>query len=69
MGAELIPLVIFGLQEAIKYAPALAEEIRVLLSKGDPTPEDWLALQQKYATKTYEQYVPESGLIPSQPTQ
>jgi len=60
-----IPLIIFALQEAIKYAPALAVEISALLEKSNPTEQDWADLRAKFAAKTYESMVPHSGLIPT----
>lgn len=62
MGSELIPLVLYGVQEAIKYAPELANELRTLFNKGDPTPQDWLDIRAKYLSKSYKAYVPDTGL-------
>ena len=63
----LIPLIILALEQAIKHAPALATEISALLSRQNITPDDWRALQMKYVGKSYEDYVPDSGLIPTPP--
>lgn len=61
----IIPLILVALEQAIKHVPALAVEVTALLAKQNPTPEDWRALQAKYTGKTYEGYVPSSGLIPT----
>jgi len=39
----------------LKYGPVVAEEVTVLIHKGDPTLADWQAIFAK--VKTYEQYV------------
>jgi hypothetical protein len=68
---NIIPLILFALQQAIKHVPGLAVDISAMLqnSKADPTAADWAALQAKYGGKTYEQMVPDSGLIPTPPQQ
>lgn len=61
----LAPIVIFAVQELIKYYPQLRTEIAAILTKSDATEADWLALQLKYQRKAYEDVVTESGLIAS----
>ena len=64
MPPEAIQLGLFILEEAIKNEPAIAAEIRELLKKNDPTPEDWAALRARVASKTYRDYVPATALPP-----
>lgn len=59
-------IVIFAIQEAIKYAPELVEGIKSLLNKTDATEADWLELRAKYLRKSYESVVKDSGLIPTE---
>lgn len=54
--------VIFGIEELIKVAPTVATEIQALLAKQDATAADWQALRDKVQSKTYFDYVPNSGL-------
>jgi hypothetical protein len=62
MTPEALSLVFFILEEAIKEEPAIAAALKDLFSKADPTPADWAALRLKVASKSYEDYVPESAL-------
>lgn len=64
MGA-LAPLVIFGIQELIKYEPQIAAAIGALFAKTDATEADWQALQAKYTRQSYESIVKKSGLTPT----
>lgn len=57
-----IPVLLFALQEAIKLEPQIADGIRQLLTKGEPSDADWEALHAKYAAKSYWDYVPGSAL-------
>lgn len=43
----------------IQEAPQIIEELRILFTKGDPTPEDWEALRVK-VQKSYQQYIDEA---------
>lgn len=52
-------LLITIIQAALTLAPQITEEIRLLLSRGDPTPEDWEALRSKLG-KTYDDYINEA---------
>lgn len=47
----LLPLI---LEAVIKYGPTLVLSIIELCHKKDVTEEDWKALKEKYAGKTYE---------------
>jgi hypothetical protein len=46
MTPEVIQLAVMVLQAAIKAEPIIAAGIHDLLSKNDPTPEDWERLRQ-----------------------
>lgn len=61
----LAPLIIFGVQELIKYYPTIRSELAQLLARTDATEADWVALRDKYQRRSYESVVTESGLIPS----
>jgi len=60
-------LVITIIEAAIKLIPLAREEIALLLSKKDPTPEDWEALRV-HVSKTYEDYIRDAGGRPMGPT-
>jgi hypothetical protein len=64
---NLIPIILFALQQAIRHVPGLAVDISAAIekAKGDPSAVDWAALQAKYGGQTYESRVPDSGLIPT----
>jgi hypothetical protein len=64
---NIIPLILFALQQAIRHVPGLAVDIAAMIqsAKGDPTAADWAALQAKYGDQSYESRVPDSGLIPT----
>lgn len=54
------------IEVALKLAPGLVSELRLLFAKGDPAPEDWEALRVK-VNKPYDQYVAEAkGQMPPQ---
>jgi hypothetical protein len=54
------PVLAIGIIElAIKAAPSVVAELRLLFSKGDPTPEDWEALRVK-VQKSYDDYIREA---------
>lgn len=52
-------LLITIIQLAIKAVPSLVSELRLLLSKGDPTDADWDALKEK-VSKSYDDYIAEA---------
>lgn len=62
MPPQALSLALFILEAAIKDAPALAAELKVLFTKTDPTPDDWAALHLRVAAKTYRDYVPATAL-------
>lgn len=49
-------LIIAAIQGLLTLAPQLIVELRLLLAKGDPTPEDWDALRLK-VSKSYDDYI------------
>jgi hypothetical protein len=49
------------IESALKLVPGLVTEIRDLVNKGDPTPEDWAKLREKVAQKAYEDYIIAAG--------
>jgi hypothetical protein len=55
------PLLAFVIAEIVKNAPALAIELVQVLSKPDPTEEDWDTLKAKYRGRTYDQYIKEAA--------
>jgi len=62
MSPALISVIIFAVQEAIKHAPGLVTDLRTILSKSEPTDEDWDELRKKVASKGYYDYVPASSI-------
>jgi hypothetical protein len=66
---NLIPIILFALQQAIRHVPGLAVDISDMLrnSLDDPSAADWASLHAKYGGKTYESMVKDSGLIPTPP--
>ncbi len=56
----MTPLLSFILTEIVRQAPALAIDLVQILSKPAPTEADWAQLRQKYAGKTYDQYLREA---------
>ncbi len=67
MPPQAISLGLFVVEEAIKDAPELAADIQELLSKPNPTHDDWEALRAKWS-KSYRDYVPDSQLPPGEGT-
>lgn len=52
------------IEVALKLAPGLVTELRLLFAKGDPQPQDWEALRAK-VNKPYDAYVAEAkGQVP-----
>lgn len=62
MTPEIISLILFGVQELVKRAPALATEFQALFASGNPTAEQWDALRARVAAKSYEELVPNTFL-------
>lgn len=57
---EFVSLGLLAIKALVKYAPGMVESIREVISKKDPTEEDWNALFAK-ADKTYDQYIEGKG--------
>lgn len=63
MGAEVIAgLVITGLQFLLREAPGIANSIRALINKEDPTDADFAAAREQIAKDTYGSVVTNSRL-------
>jgi hypothetical protein len=67
MPPQALALAFFLIEEGIKLEPGLAEDLRNLFTKADPTPEDWAALRAKVTAKSYADYVPASALTAATP--
>lgn len=67
MTPEEIQLALMGVQFLIKEVPIVESEIRTLLSKPNPTPQDWSDLRTRVAAATYETLVPNSALNTAPP--
>lgn len=65
MTPQALQLALFVLEAAIRAEPAVAAEIQNLLSKDNPTAEDWTTLRARIERKSYRDYVPASLLPPS----
>ena len=64
MTPEMLSLLFFILEEAIKEEPAIAADLQSIFSKASPTAADWAALRAKVTAKGYGDYVPDSALPP-----
>jgi hypothetical protein len=62
MNPATLQLVIFGIEEVIQQAPALAADLQKIFANGTPTAADFAALRAKVASESYQQFVPDSGL-------
>ena len=75
MPPNAIQLAFFVIQEAIQLEPKIAQAIRNLFTKADPTADDWAKLRASVAGETYFQFVPASDLsstgstAPAEPAQ
>lgn len=58
MPPQILQLLLFGLEEAIKLTPSIMAEIQSLFSKPNPTANDWAALRARVLAKSYEDYDP-----------
>ena len=54
----LTTFIFLCLQKAIELEPAIADELKQLFANGNPTPEAWQALHDKYAGQTFEALAP-----------
>lgn len=65
MGAEVIAdLVLTGIQFLLKEAPTIADTIRTLVNKENPTDADFEAARAGIANDTYRRIVTNSQLPP-----
>lgn len=62
MPPQAVQLAIFLIQQLIAHEPEIAAEIKALLTKSDPTDDEWKALHNKVIAKGYRDYVPASVL-------
>lgn len=67
MPPQAVQLAIFLIQQLITHEPEIAAEIKALLTKADPTDDEWKALHDKVIAKGYRDYVPASALPPVLP--
>ncbi len=64
MNPQMLQLILFGVQEAIKAAPELVGEFEDLFNGDAPTDAEFDALRQKISGETYLQFVPQSQIKP-----
>lgn len=62
-----VPTILSLIEWAIGQEPAVAASLKNILSKPDPTPDDWAGERAKWA-QTYEQLVPDTKLPPTTAT-
>jgi hypothetical protein len=62
MNPAFLQLAVFAISEGIKAYPQIKADIQAILSKENPTPEDWNALHAKIASESYFKFVPGSAL-------
>ena len=62
MSPAILQLIIFSVEEAIKEAPLLADDLKQLFASSTPTAADFAALRAKVAGESYAKFVPESNL-------
>lgn len=68
MPPQAVSLALFIIEEGIKLEPELANAVRSLLSKNDPSPQDWADLRTTVMAKSYRDYVPATALPPEPST-
>ena len=64
MNPALLALIVSLIEEAVKVAPGVAEDLRLIFENPSPVPADWEALRAKVLAKSYADYVPASALPP-----
>ena len=64
MNPALIALIMSLVEEAIKDAPGVVEDLKLIFNNPNPVPADWEALRAKVLAKGYADYVPASALPP-----
>jgi hypothetical protein len=57
MNPAMLQLVLFGIEEVIQQAPALAADLQKIFANGTPTAADFAALRAKVASESYQQFV------------
>lgn len=62
MTPEEINLAIMGVEYLVKEYPIVSAELKKLLSKPNPTPQDWADMRAGVLAETYEKLVPNSQL-------
>jgi len=62
MNPAMLQLVLFGIEEVIQQAPALAADLQKIFANGTPTAADFAALRAKVASESYRQFVTGTGL-------
>ncbi|HWY74990.1 MAG TPA: hypothetical protein VN281_05205 [Verrucomicrobiae bacterium] len=62
MSPQLLQLLVFGIQEAIKAEPALVADFETLFNGDPPTDADFDTLRTKVAGESYSQFVPQSAI-------
>ena len=64
MNPALLALIVSLIEEAVKVAPGVAEDLKLIFENPSPVPADWEALRAKVLAKSYADYVPASALPP-----
>lgn len=67
MNPATIALIISLIEEAVKIAPGIYDDLTLLFDNPSPTPADWEALRAKVLSKSYADYVPASALAAASP--
>ena len=62
MNPAVIALIMGLVEMAIKYEPVIQKELSDILSKKDPTPEDWAALKARVLATPFESLAPDAKL-------
>lgn len=60
MNPATITLIIALVQEAIKAEPAIAEMLKNIFNKPNPTPADWLELKARVLGTPFEALAPDA---------
>ena len=58
----MLALIFSLVEEGIKLEPAIAAELKAVLDKPNPTPEDWAAAKAKRLGATFEFLAPDAKL-------
>jgi hypothetical protein len=67
MTPAMLALIIGLVEEAIKLYPSIADEIKAITSKPDPTPADWLALKERVLALDFSTLAPDVKLTADAP--